>query len=107
MRISTNNPSIAKITLLHKRILVLILTSFTLLTLVYFLMIYSIEEGLSDFLDKHYKYLVEQRKQHFQNQRYKLDQPVDLSKGTYYDGNSVREDFIAMLFLAVTTGFVS
>ncbi|CAI2375260.1 unnamed protein product [Moneuplotes crassus] len=105
IKIATYYPTQTKAKLLSKRVLIIIIVCFCLLSLVYFLVVYALEDGLSDFLEKKHLRMKADRQRHHERQKYQLSDPVDISNGRYYSSNSIREDFIAMLFLCITTTF--
>lgn len=105
IKTATYYPTKVKSRLLFKRVLIIILIWFFLLVLVYILVLYALEDGLSDFLEKKHLRMKADRERHYKRQKYRLNVPVDISNGQYYSSNSIREDFIAMLFLWVATTF--
>ena len=94
-----NNPEYSKTYNLTLKTMIIVVSWFILLTLMYILVVYAFEVGLDDWINKKHQSLEDARNEHYKRQRYKIKEE-ERSRG--YNDITVREDFMVMIFMTIT-----
>ena len=97
-----NDPKVETVSKLISKTIIVILSWFFMLALIYILVVYAIDKGLNNWIDQSHKRLENQRIEHYNNQPFKVE---NRSETQGYNNITVREDVIVTVYMLITCFF--